>query len=225
MKILLYISAVLIIFSSCKTMTKLPSKAVTYKALYDEKPTSILALPPINRSTKVEAKELFYSSLAVPFTLNGYYVVPPLLGMEILKEESAYDAEMFIEGSMKKVGDLFGVDAVLFTTIHEWNKTPIASQVHVKIEYLLKSTKTDEILFNRIGDITLQISMNSGNTWVNLVGSMIATSLTKEIVVGRNCNLYTLSDIPAGKYSPMFNQDGDKPSQPKEFRSVLQNRY
>lgn len=225
MKILLYISVVVIAFSSCKTTTKLPTKAVTYKALYNERPLSILAMPPINRSTKVEAKELFYSSLAVPFTLNGYYVVPPLLGMEILKEESAYDAEMFLDGSMKKVGDLFGVDAVLFTIIHQWNKTTVASQVRVKIEYLLKSTKTDEILFNRTGDITLQISMNSGNTWVNLVGSMIATSLTKEIVVGRNCNIYTLSDIPAGKYSPLFNQDGDKPSQPKEFRSVLQNRY
>lgn len=224
MKILLYFSAVVIILSGC-TSVKLPSKAVTYKALYDEKPTTILALPPINRSTKVEAKELFYSSISVPFTLNGYYVIPPLLGMEILKEESAYDSEVFIDGSMKKVGDLFGVDAVLFTIIHEWTKTAIASQVRVKIEYLLKSTKTDEILFNRTGDITLQISMNSGNTWVNLVGSMIATSLTKEIVVGRNCNLYTLSDIPAGKYSPMFNKDGELTSQPKEFKRVLQNRY
>jgi hypothetical protein len=224
MKVLLYISAIVIVLSGC-TSTKLPAKSETYKSLYNEKPVSILALPPINRSTKVEAKELFYSSLAVPFTLNGYYVVPPLLGMEILKEESAYDSEMFINGSMKKAGDLFGVDAVLFTIIHEWNKTTIASQVRVKIEYLLKSTKTDEVLFNRTGDITLSISMNTGNAWANMIGSMIATSLTKEIVVGRNCNIYTLSDIPAGKYSPLYEKDGDKPSQPKEFRRVLQNRY
>ena len=220
MKKILYFAFLVVLLASCKT-TKLPTKAVAYKSLYDEKPISILALPPINRSTKVEAKELFYSSLAVPFTLNGYYVVPPLLGMEILKEESAYDSEMFINGSMKKVGELFGVDAVLFTTIHEWTKTSIASQVRVKIEYLLKSTKTDEILFNRIGDVTLMISMNSGNSWVDMIGGMIATSLTKEIVVGRNCNIYSLSDIPAGKYSPMFEKDGDMKSQPKEFKIVL----
>jgi hypothetical protein len=224
MKQILYFAALIVLLASC-TATKLQTKSVTYKTLYEEKPLSILALPPINKSTKVEAKELFYSSLAVPFTLNGYYVMPPLLSMEILKEESAYDAEMFINGSMKKVGELFGVDAVLFTTIHEWRKTSIASQVNVKIEYLLKSTKTDEILFNRIGDVTLSISMNTGNPLVNIVGSMIATSLTKEIVVGRNCNMYTISDIPAGKYSPLFGLDGEKKAQPKEFRSVITQSY
>lgn len=224
MRKILYFAFVVTLFASC-TATKMPSKSVTYKTLYDEKPLSILALPPINRSTKVEAKELFYSSLAVPFTLNGYYVMPPLLSMEILKEESAYDSEMFVNGSMKKVGELFGVDAVLFTTIHEWTKTAIASQVHVKIEYLLKSTKTDEILFNRIGDVTLSISLNTGNVYANIIGSMIATSLTKEIVVGRNCNIYSISDIPAGKYSTMFEKDGELISQPKEFKSVIQNTY
>ena len=224
MKKIFYFVLLVATLASC-TPTKLTTKSATYKTLYAEKPLSILALPPINKSTKVEAKELFYSSLAVPFTLNGYYVMPPLLSMEILKEESAYDAEMFINGSMKKVGELFGVDAVLFTTIHEWTKTTIASQIHVKIEYLLKSTKTDEILFNRIGDVTLSISMNTGNALANVIGSMIATSMTKEIVVGRNCNIYTISDIPAGKYSPMFEKDGETMAQPKEFKSVIANSY
>lgn len=224
MKKFLYFTLLVAILGSC-TPAKLVTKSVTYKNIYQEQPLSILALPPINRSTKVEAKELFYSSLAVPFTLNGYYVMPPLLSMEILKEESAYDSEMFINGSMKKVGELFGVDAVLFTTIHEWTKTAVASQIRVKIEYLLKSTKTDEILFNRIGNVTLNISMNSGSLLVNMVGSMIATALTKEIVVGRNCNFYSLSDIPAGKYSPQFGKDGEANAQAKEFSVVLQNQY
>lgn len=224
MKKILYFALFVAILAGC-TPTKLATKSDTYKTMYVEKPLSILALPPINNSTKVEAKELFYSSLSVPFTLNGYYVMPPLLAMEILKEESAYDAEMFINGSMKKVGELFGVDAVLFTTIHEWKKTTVASQINVKIEYLLKSTKTDEILFNRIGDVTLSISLNTGHPIANLVGSMLVTSLTKEIVVGRNCNMYTISDIPAGKYSPLFEQDGALTAQPKIFKSVIQNSY
>ena len=224
MRKILYFALFVVMLASC-TPAKLTTKSVTYKNLYNEKPLSILALPPINRSTKVEAKELFYSSLAVPFTLQGYYVMPPLLSMEILKEESAYDSEMFINGSMKKVGELFGVDAVLFTTIHQWTKTSIASQINVKIEYLLKSTKTDEILFNRIGNVTLNISLNTGNVLANIVGGMIATSLTKEIVVGRNCNMYTISDIPAGKYSPNFGLDGEKPAQAKEFTSTIQNSF
>ena len=224
MKKILYLTVIALVFASC-TNNKLLPKSEAYKNIYEEKPLSILVLPPINRSTKVEAKELFYSSLSVPFASNGYYVMPPLLAMEILKEESAYDAEMFVNSSMKQVGDLFGVDAVLFTTINEWRKTSVASQIAVNIDYMLKSTKTDEILFHRTGDVTLNVSVNTGTIVGNLVGSMLATSLTKEIVVARNCNMYTIGDIPAGKYSPTFGQDGELKAQPAEFKQVLKNQY
>ena len=74
--------------------------------------------------------------------------------MEILKEESAYDAEMFEESSMQPVGRLFGVDAVLFTTIHEWTKTTIAAQVQVTVEYTLRSAKRTQSCFTgRNGDL------------------------------------------------------------------------
>lgn len=122
-----------------------------------------------------------------------------------------------MNSSMKNAGELFGVDAVLFTTIHEWTKMTVLSQINVKIEYVLKFTKTDEILFNRIGDITLNLSMNSGSALANLIGGMLTTALVKERIVGRNCNIYTLSDIPAGKYSPDFGKDGEVMSQSKEF--------
>ncbi|WP_423129765.1 GNA1162 family protein [Gaoshiqia sp. Z1-71] len=224
MKNLLYFVVAAAMLASCSNAKLLP-KSEAYKNIYQEKPLSVLLLPPINRSTKVEAKELFYSSLSQPLTLRGYYVMPPLLSMEILKEESAYDAELFINNSMKQVGDLFGVDAVLFTTIHEWNKTAIASQINVKIEYLLKSARTDEILFHRTGDITLNVSVNTGSIIGNVVGSMLATALTKEIVVARNCNYYTVTDIPSGKYSPTFGLDGDLKAQPAEFKQVLKNQY
>ncbi|MEL7588942.1 MAG: GNA1162 family protein [Prolixibacteraceae bacterium] len=224
MKTILYFAVAATVLASC-TNSKLLPKSETYKNIYQEQPLAVLVMPPINKSTKVEAKELFYSSLSQPFTQRGYYVMPPLLSMEILKEESAYDAELFINNSMKQAGELFGVDAVLFTTIHEWNKTAIASQVNVKLEYLLKSTKTDEILFHRTGDITLNISVNTGNIIGDLVGSMLATALTKEIVVARNCNYYTITDIPSGKYSPTFGQDGALKAQPAEFKEFLKNQY
>ncbi|MGL5938261.1 MAG: GNA1162 family protein [Phocaeicola sp.] len=222
MKKLLFLLVSVIVFTSCGT---LPTRSVTYKTLYDETPASILALPPINRSTKVGAKELFYSSLTSSLTQKGYYVLSPLLAMDILKEESAYDAELFLNNSMKQVGTLFGVDAVLFTIIHDWSKTTIASQVKVKIEYILKSTKTDEVLFNRIGDVTLSLSVSTGNSWIDLIGGMVATALTNEIVVGRSCNFYTLSDLPEGKYSPYFQKDGDIEAGSKLFKTTITESY
>ena len=190
--------------------------------MYAEKPIAILVMPPINRSTKVEAKELFYSSLIVPLSQKGYYVMPPLLAMEILKEESAYDAEMFINNSLKQVGDLFGADAVLFTTIHEWTKTSIASQIRIVVEYTLKSTKTDEIIFSRKGDIVYSPNANTGNALGNLVSNMLTTAFTKEIEVGRKCNIYTIGDMPAGKYSPSWDKDGNTPAGKQSFSVRLQ---
>jgi hypothetical protein len=224
MKKIFIITISVIVLASCSA-PKLTYKKDTYNKLYQEKPVTILALPPINRSTKVEAKELFYSSLIVPLSLKGYYVMPPLLSMEIMKEESVYDAELLLNNSMKRVGEAFGVDAVLFTIIHDWRKTTVLSQINVSIEYILKSTKTDEVLFDRKGNITLNTSVNTGSALGNLVGSMLATALTKEITVGRSCNYYTLNDLPAGKYAPTFGQDAEQTSHPKEFNVTLQNNY
>ena len=66
-----------------------------------KKPLTILIMPPINNTNHAEAKEYFYSSLAKPLCEKGYYVVSPFLSMDLLKQESAYDSEMFIGGSQK----------------------------------------------------------------------------------------------------------------------------
>lgn len=213
--------AAAVLLTSCGSGTKV-MKSERYSRIYEEKPVSILVMPPINRSTKVEAKELFYSSLVVPLSQRGYYVMPPLLTMEILKEENAYDAEMFINNSMRQVGNLFGVDAVLFTTIHEWAKTTVASQIRIVVEYTLKSTSTDEVLFNRKGEIVYKPNANTGSILGNLVANMLTTAFTKEIEMGRKCNIYTIGDMPVGKYSPEWGVDGNTAAGAAEFKVTLQ---
>ena len=51
------------LLSSCSTVNV--TKSQRYPQVYAERPVSILVMPPINRSTKVDAKALFYSSLIV----------------------------------------------------------------------------------------------------------------------------------------------------------------
>lgn len=193
------------LLSSCSTVSV--TKSQRYPQVYAERPVSILVMPPINRSTKVDAKALFYSSLIVPLSQRGYYVFPPLLTMEILKEES----------SMQPVGRLFGVDAVLFTTIHEWTKTTIAAQVQVTVEYTLRSAKTDAILFHRKGTVIYNPNTSSGSVLLNMLGDMLSAALTKEIELGRQCNEEAIGDMPAGGYSPVFGQDGNENAGSEEF--------
>ena len=227
MKKLIYLSIVLVIaLSSCSTYEPI-SKSKAYEGVYSEKPLSVLLMPPINRSTNVEAKEYFHSTLNIPLANAGYYVVPPFLSMEILKRESAYDAELFLTQPLTKFREVFGADMALFTIIHKWDKSGLASNVYVEVEYVIRSTKTGEVIYTRRGDITYDASVNagSGGALVSLVASAINTAATKYVDVARACNSYTLKDIPAGKYSPMFGEDGQQNAGQKEFKVTINSNY
>lgn len=196
--------------SSCSTTTR----GTAYPKMYEEKPTSILIMPPINNTNAVEAKDYFYTSLAQPLSEKGYYVVSPFLAMNVLQEESAYDSEMFIDANLKPFNTIFGADVALFTIINKWQKVTLANMISVDIEYILKSTTTNEVLFNRKGVINVDTSVNSGasgglGALLDLALSAVNTALTDKVIAARRCNVYVLQDLPSGVYSPQFGLDKD----------------
>ncbi|MDR2064682.1 MAG: DUF799 family lipoprotein [Prevotellaceae bacterium] len=229
-KIILFSGIATAIFmSSCSTTTPL-TKSAAYKDMYNEKPITVLLMPPINRSTEVEAKEYFHSTMNIPIVNAGYYVIPPFLSMEILKKESAYDSELFLDNSLSKFGEVFGADLALFTIINKWNKSGLVAKVYVEIEYVIKSIKTNKIVYSRKGSITYDASVNTGISGVwgalaNMVAGAVNTAATKYVDVARVCNSYTFSDFPAGKYSPLYEQDGSELAGKKEFKVNLNSKY
>jgi hypothetical protein len=215
--ILLYVLIPLLL-SACSPKI---SRLSAYGNMYEESPVSIMIMPPINKSTKVNAKMSFYNTLAMPLADNGYYVFPPAISMQIMQDQSGYDAELLLDKPMNVMNQTFGADAVLFTIVHEWRKVTIGNKVEVKIEYLIKSAKTDEVLYNRIGVLKVSSSSNSGNVFADLAVMMIKTAFTKEVTVARSCNDYTFTDIPKGKYSPLHGMDKNSPAGKKEFSITL----
>jgi len=216
-----------IVLSSCST-PKTVLKTVAYKGMYNEKPHSVLLMPPINRSTAVDAKEYFHSTLIVPLANAGFYVIPPFLSMEILKKESAYDAELFLNSSLTKFGEIFGADMVLFTIINKWDKT--YGNVSVGVEYILKSTKTNEILYDRKGIINYNTSISSSGgglvgALINVAATSINTAATKYVDVARVCNGYTLSDLPIGKYAPIDPKESEQFAGENNFNVSLNSKY
>jgi hypothetical protein len=224
---LVIVLLIAVLVSSCAPKI---SKSVAYKGIYDEKPLSVLIMPPINRSTNVEAKEYYHSTLNIPIANVGYYVIPPFLSMEILKRESAYDAELFLNSSLSKFHDVFGADIALFTIIHKWDKSGLAAKVFVEVEYILKSTKTNEIIYSRKGEITYDASVSTGGTsalaaLADVALSAVNTAATKYVDVARVCNAYTFQDLPYGKYSNMYGKDGEEYAGEKEFKVRLNSAY
>ncbi|MGN0206877.1 MAG: hypothetical protein ACI4BC_06500, partial [Muribaculaceae bacterium] len=78
--------------------------------------------------------------------------------MDLFKQESAYDSEMFINGKLDVFRRFFDADAVMFTTINGWEKQSGLNYIKVDINYTLKSAKTNEILFERNGELTVDFT-------------------------------------------------------------------
>ena len=190
-----------------------------YAKMYEEKPVTLLVMPPINNSTNVEAKDLLYTSISRPLVEAGYYVISPLLAMDVLKSESAYDSEMFFDAPLTAFQNYFGADAVVFSVIDTWAKKGMG--IETKIRYVIKSAYTNDTLFERSCDLYLDLSVDSGangilGALVDLAASAINTAATDHIKAARKANYYILRDIPRGKYSPEHMLDKETAAEEKD---------
>ena len=218
MKRIIYFLLTFFMLTSCSMMSSVTRES-QYAKMYEEKPITLLVMPPINNSANVEAKDLLYTSISRPLVEAGYYVFSPLLAMDILKAESAYDSELFIDAPLTAFNDYFGADAVVFSVIDKWAKKGLGIQA--KIRYVIKSAYTNEVLFDRSCDLYLDLSVNSGTggvigALVDIAASAINTAVTDHIIAARKANYYIFRDIPRGMYSSDFMIDKDATAEKKD---------
>lgn len=220
-KILLFFLAAIAVVScsSIKTMGE------QYPAMYEEKPVTIAIMPPINQTTHAEAKDYFYTTMYLPLCEKGYYVYSPYLTMEMFQQESAYDAENFLEGDLSTFRNVLGADAAMFTIIKSWKRNNIGGKLTVDVEYILRSTKTGQTLYTREGNIKVDTSVDGGGGGLGALVSIIATAIntatTDKVIAGRKCNAFVLSDFPAGKYSELYEKDAKNPAGKKFVKATV----
>ena len=220
MKKILALALAVMTLVSCGTVAT-KTLGEQYPAMYEEKPVSIAIMPPINQTTHAEAKDYFYTTMYMPLCEKGYYVYSPYLTMEMFQQESAYDAENFLESDLSQFRNVLGADAVMFTIIKNWKRNNLFGTISVDIEYILRSTKTGQTLYSREGDIKLDTSVDSNNGLLSIVATAINTATTDKVFAGRRCNAYVLSDLPAGKYSPLFEKDSVNPAGDKIIKATV----
>ena len=223
MKKLIYFLLASFLFTSCGLLDSV-TRGTQYAKMYEEKPVTLLVMPPINNSTHVEAKDLLYTSISRPLVEAGYYVISPLLAMDILKAESAYDAENFFDAPLTAFNNYFGADAVVFSVIDSWAKKGTGIQTNIR--YVIKSAYTNEVLFDRSCDLYLDLAIRSGTSGlmgalVDLAASTINTAVTDHIIAARKANGYIFSDIPRGKYSPDHMLDKDVIAEEKDVFAIV----
>lgn len=207
-----------LLFASCAQQI---TKGTQYSKMYEEKPVSIVVMPPINQTQHVEAKDFFYTTMYMPLCEMGYYVFSPTLTMEMFQSESAYDAEQFIDGDLSQFRNVLGADAAMFTKIKSWKRNNVGGVLTVGVEYILRSTKTGETLYQREGLIKVDTSVNGGGggfgALVGLIATAVNTAATDKVVAGRKCTAFVLSDMPYGKYNEQFYEKDQKQPAGKSY--------
>jgi len=202
----------LAVLSACAP--NMVAKKDAFPLMYQEKPISILVLPPINETTAADAKEYYSTTLAQPLSYMGYYVFPIEVVTDMMKHEGAYDTETLINVPPQKFKEYFGADAVLFVKITKWDTAyyVIGGHVTVGLDCLLKSTTTGAELWKYDG--VLQVSTGGGVGGGGLIGlavqiavTAIKTATADYIPVAQQANAMVISTIPTGRYHPKHGQD------------------
>lgn len=211
--------AAVLALASCTSAAIVKNQDAWPEFYTENPPASVLVMPPINQTNNVDAKDYFYYTLQAAMANNGYYSFPPILSYETLQAESAYDAEMFIENDIAAFKRTFGADLLLFTRITNWKKHPVGGIVDVEIEYILRSTSTGNIVYQRKVNCACDTSFKSGlansggilsivGLVVDAIGTAVKTAATDYTIVARGANNFGI-DVPKGKYSPYFMKDYD----------------
>ncbi len=190
------------------------TKLSTFPKTYDEKPLTILVLPPVNVSTSALAKEYLTCTLAEPITNRGYYVIPIEVSNKILQNEGLYDTETITPGLYPKFKELFNADAVIIPKILKWdtNYFVVSGNVTVSLEYALISTTTGETLWSYSGTQIVDTTEKAqgaglGNLIVAAATTAVRTAATDYIPIAKQVNLKIFETLPAGKYSPRYMKD------------------
>lgn len=207
------LSLMFILVSACGP--KYMSKKDAFPNMYEERPLSILVLPPINMTTAADAKEYYATTIAEPLSLAGYYVYPIEVTTDILKNEGLYDTEILDKVPPEKFKQFFGADAVMYIKILKWDTSyyVIGGNVTVAVDCLLKSTTTGRDLWKYDGTIVVDTSVSGGGGLAGLIVQVVATAIktatTDYVPVAKRANITTMSSMPLGKYNPNFDKDRD----------------
>ncbi|HBX57746.1 MAG TPA: hypothetical protein DEH10_20550, partial [Pseudomonas sp.] len=100
------------LLSGCATPTP-----YDYTAFEQNKPNSILVLPPVNKSPDIKATYSMLSQVTYPLAEAGYYVLPVALVDETFKQNGLTNADEMHMAPPAKLREIFGADAALYIDV------------------------------------------------------------------------------------------------------------
>ncbi len=188
-----------------------------YAAFRTENPRSILVVPPVNRSVAVDAPDYFLTTISIPLAERGYYVFPVNTIRSVLADDGLSDANLVHSADPKRLGELFGTDAVLYISIEHWDAKYVilSTTVTVALKYTLKSAHTGQVLWESDRTMAYSPQGSSQAGLAGLIANAVAAAITKAapnyrpLAQQANARAIDLKGIglPSGPYSPNYLND------------------
>lgn len=197
-----------------------PQKA-DFTKFRDENPRSILIVPAVNRSVDVNAPDYFLSTISKPIAERGFYVFPINVVKRLLEDDGLADANLVHNADPKRLGEMFGADAILYVIIERWDAQYVilTTTVTVEFTYVIKSGHTGEELWRRKAKLVYQPQSNSsGHPIATLIVMAVQAAITKAdpnyIPLTQRANALAVIQpgrgLPAGPYNEDYLKDKEK---------------
>jgi len=195
-----------------------PMAQIDYTAFRENRPRSILVLPPVNQSPEIKATATFLATSIIPLAESGYYVIPVTLSEETFKQNGVTVAEEAHAIELGKLREIFGADAALYITVTRFGTSyrVLDSVTEAAATAKLVDLRTARELWSGQASVAL----GNNNSGGGLIGALV-TAAIKQIAdtvaekshdAGRIANYRMLSAggnnrILFGPYHPKFGTD------------------
>ena len=148
------IIAAALVLTSCGVGSRV-TRQQAYPGMYSEKPLTLLIMPPVNNSGTPDAGKYLYTTLSTPLDEAGYYVLSPNIAWTEMQADGV-DPKKLLYSDCSEFGKDYGADALVFSTISSWENDGLF--IRTKIQYQIKSTRSNEVLFERDCDLVYDLT-------------------------------------------------------------------
>jgi hypothetical protein len=209
--VLLALSLAVLASAGCATKPR-----ADYSQLRQEDPHSILVVPVTNKSVDVNAPDYFLATISEPLANRGYYVFPVNMVRSVMADDGLSDADMVHAGDPRRLGQLFGADAIMYISIERWDARYVllSTKVTVELDYSLKSAKTGSVLWTNHQVMVYQPQASNAGL-AGLIADAITAAIAKAapnyIPLAQQANLRAVglkqTGLPAGPHNTEYRKD------------------
>ena len=165
---------------------------------------SVAVLPVLNETVSLKAPEVFRPILQNKVSLKGYESPPMAFVDEKLLEKEIREAGQINTLTPQELGKLLGVDAVLYTTVTEFNTTYLLAYASMTVgaRFELMNTKTGERLWDsdhQVKESKIATDTKSMQEAAKFAALQSYTPYVQQVV---NVSLGTLPDGPRAAAAP-----------------------